>query len=87
MSGKYVLIPLKTFHDLCNSTKKHGTKITGTIGSWSNVDQSQKVKSTKRAATANSKKTNPKKRKRNPTREETDSESDSSVLSTETESN
>lgn len=42
MSGKYVLIPLKTFQDLCTSTKKSGNKITGTIQSWTNVDTVEK---------------------------------------------
>ena len=87
MSGKYVLIPLKIFQDLCNSTKKQGTKITGTIGSWSNVDQSQKVKSTKRAPPTHSKTRAQKKRKGKPLRAETESDSNSSSESTETDSN
>ena len=48
MSGKYVLIPLKTFQDLCSNTKKVGQKITGTIQNWSQIDESSKTASSKR---------------------------------------
>ena len=55
MSGKFVLIPLKTFRDLCCSTKKSGNKITGTVQSWSNLDEPKKPRSSsnKRYATSN----------------------------------
>ena len=42
MSGKYVLIPLKTFKEICTTTKKSGSKITGVVQSWTNVDEPKK---------------------------------------------
>ena len=42
MSGKYVLIPLKTFQDLCTTTKKAGTTITGTIQNLKKLDEDKK---------------------------------------------
>ena len=34
MSKKFVLIPLRTFTDLCSSVKKQGDTITGTVKSF-----------------------------------------------------
>ena len=48
MSGKYVLIPLKTFQDLCSSSKKTGNKITGVIQNWANTDEASKSTTSKR---------------------------------------
>ena len=35
MSKKFVLIPLQTFQDLCSTTKKSGSTVTGVIKSLS----------------------------------------------------
>ena len=48
MSGRFVLIPLKTFKELCSSTKKSNNKITGVIQNWKNADQPEKIKQTKK---------------------------------------
>ena len=56
MSGKYVLIPLKTFEEICSGTKKNGAKITGVIHNLKSSNESTRKrtagsygKSTKRA--------------------------------------
>ena len=48
MTGRYVLIPLKTFQDLCTSTKRNGNKITGVIQNWTHADSTEKTKRQKR---------------------------------------
>lgn len=43
MSKKFVLIPLRTFTDLCSSVKRQGDTITGTVKSFTE-DESKKQK-------------------------------------------
>ena len=43
MSKKFVLIPLRTFTDLCSSVKRQGDTITGTVKSYTE-DESKKQK-------------------------------------------
>lgn len=43
MSKKFVLIPLRTFTDLCSSVKRQGDTITGTVKSFTE-DEPKKQK-------------------------------------------
>lgn len=76
MSGKFVLIPLKTFQDFCVSTKRNGNQITGTVQKW---NESSKSRTPKNKRLSTEKQIDKKKRKRK-------FESESSTESSSTES-